>query len=265
MFRKRFYYLIELQYLGFRYHGWQKQKQAELKTVEGMVQKTLKWILKDIRFKTLASGRTDAKVSANQAAFELFVEEVPLEMDSFLIVFNENLPADIRALSIREVDERFNIINQAKQKEYLYLFSFGEKPHPFAASLMVNIPNQLDIALMQEGAKLFIGRHWFKNYCARPSPTAEFYREVTTCTIMPNTIYTANFFPKESYVLRVCGPGFMRYQIRLMMGALFSLGKGALDLTYLKDSLIEGSENTITWVAPSSGLILNSVVFDEED
>ena len=143
------------------------------------------------------------------------------------------------------------------------LFSFGEKNHPFAASLLVNIPYQLNIKLMQEATKLFEGRHWFKNYCARPSPTAEFFREVTHCSIERNTLYTANFFPEESYVLRVCGPGFMRYQIRLMAGTLFSLGRGDIDLEYIKDSLQEDHIKEITWVAPSSGLILNSVKFDE--
>ena len=40
-----------------------------------MIDKTLKFILEKKRFKTLGSGRTDAMVSAQEAAFELFMEE----------------------------------------------------------------------------------------------------------------------------------------------------------------------------------------------
>ena len=205
---KKYYYLIEIQYLGFRYHGWQKQKQSTLKTVEGMVQKTLRWVLKDRKFKTLAAGRTDARVSVHQSAFELFVEEAPLDENSFFVAFNENLPADIRALSIKKIGADFNVINHAKQKEYRYLFSYGEKNHPFAAPFIVNIAKDLDINAMQMATQLFIGKHWFKNYCARPNPEANFYREVLHCEIVPNDYLTANFFPDLSYMLVVRGKGF---------------------------------------------------------
>ena len=81
MFRKRFYYIIELQYLGFRYHGWQKQ--PNVNTLQRMVERTVSYVLKHKDFKVLASGRTDAKVSANQTYIELFVDYQPLDMISF--------------------------------------------------------------------------------------------------------------------------------------------------------------------------------------
>src|SRR5699024_7740610 len=121
MQRIRYYYLIKIQYLGFRYHGWQKQPQ--LKTVERMVEKTTNYVLKtlleiDSRFKILASGRTDAMVSVNQTFIELFFEDVPLDLDEFLPLFNRNLPQDIRALEITETHADFNIIQHPQEKEY---------------------------------------------------------------------------------------------------------------------------------------------------
>ena len=50
MFDKRYYYLLKIQYLGYRFHGWQKQ--PDVKTIHLMIDRTLKFILKDIRFKT---------------------------------------------------------------------------------------------------------------------------------------------------------------------------------------------------------------------
>ena len=61
---KRSYYIIEIQYLGFRFHGWQKQ--PEVNTVQRMIERTLSYVLEHKKFKTLAAGRTDAKVSVNQ-------------------------------------------------------------------------------------------------------------------------------------------------------------------------------------------------------
>ena len=61
------YYLVHIQYLGFRFHGWQRQ--PGVKTVESMVVKTLAFILGHEDFKILGAGRTDAMVSAGDAAF----------------------------------------------------------------------------------------------------------------------------------------------------------------------------------------------------
>lgn len=255
---KREYYIIKVQYLGFRFHGWQKQ--PDVNTVQRMIDRTLAYVLGHKKFKTLAAGRTDAKVSANEAFFELFLDDKPLNLDEFLPLFNLNLPQDIKVLSIEETDEKFNIIQHPKLKEYIYLFSCGEKNHPFSAPFMVNIPEVLDIDLMKEGAKLFEGKHNFRNYTYKPTPTTDTIGEIEKCEIVSNTLYTANFFPENSYLLRVVGEGFKRNQIRIMMAKLISLGRGEFDLEFIKESLENSNKDVgITHIAPASGLILHSV------
>lgn len=260
MQRKRFYYLIELQYLGFRYHGWQEQ--PNVLTVERMVKRTLKFILEERRFKVIAAGRTDSKVSVNQTFIELFVEETPLEMDVFFAALNENLPPDIRALGISETDGDFNIIQHPKIKEYLYLFTFGEKPHPFCAAFMTYVPEELDIESMKKGAGLFEGKHDFRSYCFRPTEHTITEGEIELCELGVNTWYSANFFPKETYGLRVRGKGFKRHQIRLMMGALIDLGKGTIDMAFLRKTLQPDNGIVLEHIAKASGLILNKVELD---
>ncbi len=257
---KKYYYVITLQYLGYRFHGWQKQ--PNVKTLHLMVDRTLNYILNGAYFKSLSSGRTDAMVSAEHAAFELFLKEPIQDLTAFLELFNYNLPQDIRALSIREVDEKFNIINHSKVKEYNYLFTYGEKCHPFCAPIMTTILDDLDIELMKKGAKLFEGEHYVKSYCYKPSDNGIYNREIVLCELIDNTTYTANYFPKNTYILRVRGKGFMRNQIRLMMGALIDLGKGKLTLQDISDSLQQGSTVKMDYIAPASGLILKSIEFE---
>ncbi|NRD20086.1 tRNA pseudouridine(38-40) synthase TruA [Winogradskyella eckloniae] len=260
MFDKRYYYLIKIQYLGYRFHGWQKQ--PDVKTIHLMIDRTLKYILKDVRFKTLGAGRTDAMVSANEAALELFIYNEPIkEFDEFLALFNHNLPQDIRALSIKEVDNKFNIIKDSKLKEYHYVFSEGQKNHPFCAPILTTILEPLDVALMKQGAKLFEGTHNFKTYCYRATDKGEYVRHIERSEIVNNTIYTANFFPKESYVFKVVGKGFMRNQIRLMFGCLIKLGRGEVSLDYIESTLQLDSKEVMDYIAPASGLILHSVNF----
>lgn len=256
---KKYFYLITIQYLGYRFHGWQKQ--PNVKTLHLMVDRTFNFILEGKRFKSLSSGRTDAMVSAECAAIELFLFEPIEDIPAFLELFNRNLPQDIRALEIKEVDAKFNIIQSSKIKEYLYLFAHGEKCHPFCAPIMTTILDELDIELMKEGAKLFEGKNYLKTYCYKPTDNGVYTREIMLCELVENTLYTANYFPEKTYILRVQGKGFMRNQIRLMMGTLIDLGKGKLSLQDIKDSLKPDNDIKMNYIAPASGLILKNIDF----
>ncbi|MGB0884427.1 MAG: tRNA pseudouridine synthase A [Flavobacteriales bacterium] len=259
--KHNFYYLIRIQYLGFRYRGWFWQKNVT--TVQEMIQKTLNFIFDHDRFKTLGAGRTDAMVSSNDFAFELFVSEA-IDTKDLLSKLNDNLPADIRALSVTEVDKTFNVMLDSKHKEYVYLFSYGERYHPFSAPFMAFQACELNIELMKAGATCFEGTHDFRKYCAQPTEFTQFVRHIDYCKIEPNTLYTANFFPKTSYMMSVKSKGFMRYQIRFMMGALFKLGREELTLDELKASLLPSDDRThLEHPAPASGLILNTLTYDE--
>ncbi|MFV8225748.1 tRNA pseudouridine(38-40) synthase TruA [Christiangramia aquimixticola] len=261
MFRKRFYYFIKVQYLGYRLHGWQKQ--PSVKTVEGLITKTLGWVMPDAKYKILGTSRTDAMVSAEESAFELFLDHEPLDdLDEFLQLFNKNLPQDIRALKIEEVDEKFNIIQHSKTKEYAYLFSVGDKFHPFSAPFMANFQEDLDIDKMKKAAKLFQGVHNFKNYCVRVSEKSTFDREMLRSEIVENDLYTANFFPEQSYIFHIHASGFLRHQVRLMMGTLVQVGRGELSLEQVEESLLPDTPHLqMDFIAPASGLILKKIDF----
>ena len=227
-----------------------------------MIDRTMKYVLQNQSFKTLAASRTDAKVSAEEAAFELFLRDQPLtDLVQFLDDFNANLPQDIRALSIQEVTSDFNIIQDSKYKEYHYIFAQGEKCHPFCAPIMTTILEPLDVALMTKGAQLFEGKHNFKSYCYKATDNGLYERELQKCELVENELYTANFFPKKSYILRVVGKGFGRHQIRLMMGALIKLGRGEVDLDFITQSLTKESVVSIDYISPASGLILHKITF----
>ena len=253
------FYLFHIQYLGFRFHGWQKQ--PGVKTLESMLRKTTSFILGHDDFRILGSSRTDARVSANHAAFELFLK-APLGMNERMEAFNLNLPNDIRVLGIEPVDASFNIIQSPRTKEYLYLFSFGDTCHPFCAPILSSFPDQLNIEIMKEGAKLFEGTHNFRNYCTKPGPGTLFQREIHASRIENNTAFFASFFPEKSFLYRIRSRGFLRNQIRLMMGQLLCLGRGEIQLEDIRKSLMGDVSQPFKTIAPASGLMLNRIDFD---
>lgn len=256
----KYFYLIRIEFLGFRYHGWQKQE--GFRSVNGMIDKTLLFILGHERFRTLGCGRTDAKVSAHDFAFELFTHEeiIPSQM---LKRLNLNLPSDIRAKTIEEVGAGFNIIQNAKLKEYHYHFSFGEKSHPFNAPTIRDCGKHLDIECMKTAAREFEGTHNFKRYVSKPATGTTFEREVLSSMIEPNQLMTGDHVPENTYTYKVKSQGFMRYQVRLMMGALIDVGRGVWTIEDLKDSLKDHDGTQVKHVAPSSGLSLFKVEFNK--
>ena len=126
---------------------------------------------------------------------------------------------------------------------------------------MTFILEDLDIELMKEGAALFKGMHNFKLFTSKVSEQTTFERSVDTCEVIENLLYTANFFPEKSYVIRVKGNGFIRYQIRFIAGTLFKLGMHQITLEDIKKALCGEGEKPVGYMAPASGLILNNMEF----
>lgn len=255
------FYLICLQFLGFRFSGWQKQKNA--KTLHEMLDKSMSYALGHFDFKTLGVGRTDAKVSANEYYFQLFLNQEIDEVD-FLEILNDNFSPDLRALNIQNIGSDFNILNASKYKEYHYYFSFGSKNHPFSAPFIYGVIEKLNIDLMKSAAVLFEGEHCFDKYCTKPSEKTILKRKIDSCEIVENKTFNASFFPKKSYVLKVKGKGFLRYQIRLIMAALFEVGKENYSIDFIKNSLKENNDKKpLKQIAPASGLQLYKVEFEQ--
>ncbi len=119
--QKTYYYLIHLQYLGFRFHGWQKQ--PGVKTIESMIEKTLDYILGDTAFKILGSSRTDAMVSANHSAFMLFVNE-PMERDQLKNDLNLNLPNDICITKIEQNYPLLRVPTKLRLSDFVQISEF---------------------------------------------------------------------------------------------------------------------------------------------
>lgn len=255
----KYYYLIHIQFLGFRYHGWQKQ--PEFKTIQGVLEDCIGKILETNDFKTLGASRTDSMVSAQNSFFELICEK-QIKVQSFVMDLNTALPPDIKILKCEMVDREFKIISTPKMKEYLYFFSYGEKNHPFSAPFITHINEELNIDLMMQAAQVFTGEHNFKNFCYKPSANQNFNREIILSEIKKNDVLTANFFPEKSFLYRVQARSFMRHQVRLMMGAIFKVGMKQMSLSDLKNCLGVEALTVPMMIAPASGLMLNQVTLD---
>ena len=257
---KPFKYVFRLQYLGIRYHGWQVQK--GLKTIQGTLEKTFRFVLKHEDFNILGSSRTDTGVSCLYGAFELLLSH-EINPEEYIATLNESLPSDIKILSAAQSTYAFNIIQDVASKSYGYYFAYGEKPHPMYAGSVAYAGLQIDLNIMQEGAALFEGRHDFRRFCTQGKNTDDFVRNIIHSKI--ETPPENHFFLPEKNVkgFRVIGEGFLMHQVRRMTATLFQLGKGDITLADLKYALQSQEKTPFCGKSPANGLILEKVVFKD--
>lgn len=253
-----FSYLIRIQYLGLRYHGWQVQK--GVKTVQGTLERVFRHVLGHEDFTVLGSSRTDSGVSCLHGAFVLYLREEPL-LAQLLRSANEHLPADIRLLEARRVDRRFNVIRDVAKKKYGYYFSVGAKPHPFQSACLAYAGTELDLGRMREAANCFVGRHDFRRFCTHSKQVDDFVRELYSAELCP--VGTCSpFWPSDStYVFRVEGSGFLMHQVRRMAAALFMVGRGEISIDAIQEALTDTACSPCCPIAPAQGLVLEEVVF----
>ncbi|MBS9522604.1 tRNA pseudouridine(38-40) synthase TruA [Litoribacter alkaliphilus] len=257
MQRRSHTYLCWIQYLGYRYHGWQMQQ--GVKTIQGQLERTIAKTIGHDDFSILPAGRTDAGVSCQKGAFELFLTE-PAQEQQLLQNLNDYLPLDIRILDIQPVPLSFNVIQDVAYKEYRYYFSFGNKPHPFNAAHIVNFEGQLDVELMGKAASLFKGEHDFRRFCVRKK-VDNYRRLIMESGICRMEEPMGYFAPEQVYYYKVKGTGFLTHQIRQMMGALVEVGMGKLGLEDVEEALKSELINPLSFSVPAQGLVMHEVVF----
>ena len=257
---KPFSYLFYIQYLGLRYAGWQKQK--NVKTVQGTIERGIRYVLGHEDFTLLGASRTDSGVSCEKGAFQLFLKS-PLAAEGFLDKVNENLPADIRLMSLAQVPKTFNIIQDIAWKEYHYHMGFGQKFHPFAAGNLSYFPESPSLPLMQEGAKLFIGDHDFRRFCAMDKVTDNYRREIYFSEICPHPMAGTQYIPSNALVFKVRGNGFLRYQVRIMVSVMIHLGTGQLGISDITEALQSQERSPLVPHAAANGLVLFDLKFND--
>ncbi|HLE10198.1 MAG TPA: tRNA pseudouridine(38-40) synthase TruA [Bacteriovoracaceae bacterium] len=254
-----------IQYKGTNYNGWQIQNGQAGKTIQGEINYALKKITKSELIHTIGSGRTDAGVHALGQVIRMdlpfMIEPIGLQR-----ALNALIPADIRILEVKKIDESFHPIYNAKWKEYIYCFSTSTIISPFDRELVAQYPYEIDIAAMKNGGRLFLGKHDFCNFSCTGTEVKSTIREIFEFSLEPingghpwinlaSSGATANY-----YLFRIRGSGFLKQMVRLIVGALFNLGRGKIKETDIAAALVAPyGVKKVGFVADPEGLYLAEV------
>ncbi len=233
--------VLTLSYKGTSYLGSQTQSETS-NTILGNLEKVLKKL--GIDFRVVASGRTDKGVHATGQVCHVDLPRFWNDLARLKRVLNEMLPPSIQVKNVKEVAEDFHARYGAKRRVYRYLIKEGLS-NPFEEEF-VTFEKNVDFDALQKNVKLFVGENDFANFMKTGS-------DVNSTT---RAIYRAFAYRyKNVIVLNFEANGFLRSQIRLMVGALFQLNADEI-----REQLSLAKKRKIR-PAKSNGLYLSKIKY----
>ena len=258
MQHKPFSYLFSISYFGARFKGWAKQ--PEQPTVEGKLERVLRFVLEERPFTLIGSSRTDSGVSSRKSYVQLFVEE-EIEFEALLETINIHLGGDIRLEGVEPIARDFNLIQSVHQKTYRYFFASPLDFHPFAYSLVAAVSFSNSLAQMQEVGRFFVGRHNFKAFCQPSATKLNYEREVISLSVFEVIDSPSIYSSAQVFGVEVVGQGFLHHQVRKMVYAIWNWNAAQIQ------ERLENPE--ADWppvpTAPANGLVLWDTVLEKKN
>ena len=235
-------------YKGTNYYGWQKQ--VGFVSVESTIEEALSQVYNS-EINIVGSGRTDAGVHAFRQYFH-FDTDKEKDLNQLAYSLNKMLPDDIKIISFEKVADDFHARYSAKKKIYQYRIVLKNKD-PLLYDQAWIYPMDFDFALFVQALKKFEGVHNYQDFTSKEEDENGFVRE----------IYEIKMQKMNDEILVVfIGNGFMRYQIRNMIGSAVAIANKKEDISFIDKHLDSKVRDIISYKSPACGLYLMDVLYN---
>lgn len=241
-------FLIKFSYDGSNYNGFQYQK--GLPTIQEKLEEAITKVNNNNRTTITATGRTDKGVHAlcQYAHTDININITEQKLKRAL---NSNLPEDIHVIETKIVSNDFHARYNVKSKQYKYYINTGEY-NPLKRNYTFQYNHELNIEAMQDAINTFLGTHDFRAFVTENKEKDNCVRTISKVNIkqINNTIE-----------ITFEGNGFLRYQVRNMVGILIRVGENKLSAKDVEKILESKDRRQSGKTAPAVGLYLTKVEY----
>lgn len=240
---------LVIAYLGNPFHGWQRQRGQQ--TVQGEIEKALGRLLDGRRIVIHGAGRTDAGVHAvgQVAHCDLPVEIPP---DGVLRGLSRILPDGIRIRSAHRVGSSFHSRRSAKGKLYTYRARWQQRTLPWLDLRTAHLPEISHPKAMAAAASQLLGTHDWASFSVPDLPLKSTIRTVFRVDLRHH---------RNGIDFDFIGNGFLRYQVRRMVGALLEVGRGRRTIDEIRSLVNDPQPGASVTTAPAEGLSLEHIYY----
>lgn len=242
--------LLRLSYIGTAYHGFQIQKNAV--TVQEKLQDAVEAVF-GFRYDVKGCSRTDSGVHANEFYCTVNVY-TSIPNDKIPMALNAHLPSDISIFDCFTVDECFHPRYNVIRKEYIYRIWNKRQRNPFEHLRSYHYPRELDVDLMNEAAKYFIGKHDFCGFMSSGSDIIDTVRDIK---------YFYLTAENNNVTITVAADGFLYNMVRILTGTLINISERKIKINELNDIISSKDRSRAGFTVPPYGLYLNKVIYGD--
>lgn len=240
-------YKVILVYDGTAFKGMQRQ--AEARTVQAVVEDALRKISRQ-GLSIIAAGRTDSGVHASGQVIAFDLDWRHSEQD-LLNAVNANLPEDVAARQVSEVNAKFHPRYDALARRYRYETYCQPLRDPLRDRYAWQVWPALDFELVQKASEALLGEHDFAAFGSPPTDGGSTIRRVSR----------AEWFQQDDRLsFEVVANAFLYRMVRRMVKLLVEIGQGVLELQIVND-LLSDPQEMIQGLAPPQGLFLAEVTY----
>jgi tRNA pseudouridine38-40 synthase len=242
---------LVVEYDGTTLSGWQRQANAP--TVQQHLEEALAQILQhDVT--VAGASRTDAGVHARGqvAAFET---ERSIALHGIRRGLNSLLPDAIAIRSAEEVPLDFHPRFGATGKHYRYTIYRAADRSPLLRDRAWHHGEPLDVARMRDAARALVGEHDFAAFRAAGCTAKTTVRRIDTLELTELAV-------GDLLSIDVRGNAFLRNMVRIVVGTLADVGRGALEVSQVAEILASRDRTKAGKTAPAHGLELVEVRYD---
>lgn len=245
-------FLIKFSYDGSNYAGYQTQPGHD--TIQARLEEALTTINNNKKTTITATGRTDKGVHAlcQYAHADLDIEITEYKLKRAL---NSNIPNDIHVISTEKVPDNFHARYNVKSKEYKYYINLGEY-NPIERKYIFQYNHNLNISAMKKAIEYFVGEHDFRAFVTENKDKENCIRTITHASIKTKE--------KDKLCITFKGNGFLRYQVRNMVGILICVGEEKIKPEKVLDILKSKDRSKNGKTSPAVGLYLTEVIYKDK-
>ena len=147
--------VLTLAYDGTDFHGWARQRDPSIRTIEGELASHLERVLRE-PVKLSVAGRTDAGVHA-RGQVASFRTASSVEPDRLRKALNTALAPEVVVVRASRASDGFDARFSASAREYRYRIREADIPDPFTARFVWDRRGRLSLAPMRAAARLLSG------------------------------------------------------------------------------------------------------------